>query len=166
MVTLGIDFGTSSTVAVVRRDDGRATPLLFGDLPVLPSAVCVAPGGEVLVGRDAVQASRGRPDAFEQHPKARIDDGEVLLGGRAVPVTELVAAVLRRVHEEALRVAGRPADWLVLTHPAGWGIRRRTTLLDAAAHAGLPRPSCSRSRSPRLRSTCMRWIIRHRQEPA
>ncbi|MEU7875184.1 Hsp70 family protein [Dactylosporangium sp. NPDC049140] len=138
MVTLGIDFGTSNTVAVVGLDDGRAVPLLFGETPLLPSAVCVTQGGELLVGRDAVRASRSRPEAFEQYPKSRIDDGEVLLGDRAVPVAELIGAVLRRVHDEAVRVAGVAVDRLVLTHPAGWGARRRQTLLEAAAIAGLP----------------------------
>ncbi|MFG2043910.1 Hsp70 family protein [Dactylosporangium sp. NPDC048998] len=138
MVTLGVDFGTSSTVAVVGLNDGRVVPLLFGETPLLPSAVCVMPGGGLLVGRDAVQASRGRPEAFEPHPKARIDDGEVLLGERAVRVAELIGAVLRRVRDEALRVVGATVDRLVLTHPAGWGARRRQTLREAAAIAGLP----------------------------
>ncbi|MEU7872894.1 Hsp70 family protein [Dactylosporangium sp. NPDC049140] len=139
-MTLGIDFGTSSTVAVIGLGDGhgRALPLLFGETPLLPSAVCVTPGGELIVGRDAVRASRSRPEAFEAHPKSRIDDGEVLLGDRAVPVAELIGAVLRRVHDEAVRVAGAGVDRLVLTHPAGWGARRRHTLLEAAAVAGLP----------------------------
>ncbi|MFI5913311.1 Hsp70 family protein [Dactylosporangium sp. NPDC051541] len=138
MVTLGIDFGTSSTAAVVGLDDGRATPLLFGETPLLPSAVCLAASGELIVGRDAVQASRSRPEWFEGHPKSRIDEGELLLGDRAVPVADAIAAVLRRVHGEALRVAGAAVDRVVLTHPAGWGGRRRQVLLDAAARAGLP----------------------------
>ncbi|WP_432995062.1 Hsp70 family protein [Dactylosporangium sp. CA-233914] len=135
---LGIDFGTSSTVAVVKLDDGRTVPLLFGETPLLPSAVCVTPGSELLVGRDAIQASRSRPEAFEAHPKSRIDDGEVLLGDQAVPVAELIGAVLRRVHDEAVRVAGAAVGRLVLTHPAGWGARRRRTLREAATVAGLP----------------------------
>ncbi|HTJ36004.1 MAG TPA: Hsp70 family protein [Dactylosporangium sp.] len=138
MVTLGIDFGTSSTVAMVGLDDGRAAPLLFGETPLLPSAVCLTQNGDVLVGRDAVQASRSRPEGFEGHPKSRIDEGEILLGERAVPVTAAIGAVLRRVHDEALRVAGAPVGRLVLTHPAGWGARRRQALLEAAAAAGLP----------------------------
>ncbi|WP_344613107.1 Hsp70 family protein [Dactylosporangium salmoneum] len=135
---LGIDFGTSSTVAVVGLADGRAVPLLFGETPLLPSAVGVTAGGELVVGRDAVRASRSRPEAFEAHPKSRIDDGEVLLGERAVPVADLIGAVLRRVHDEAVRVAGAAVDRLVLTHPAGWGARRRQTLQEAATVAGLP----------------------------
>ena len=36
---LGVDFGTSSTVAVLSWPDGRAKPLLFDGSPLLPSAV-------------------------------------------------------------------------------------------------------------------------------
>jgi hypothetical protein len=91
-------------------------------------------------GRDAVQASRSRPEGFEGHPKSRIDEGELLLGGRAVPVTAAIGAVLRRVHNEALHVAGAPIGRLVLTHPVSWGARRRQTLMESSAAAGLPPP--------------------------
>nr|BFE59717.1 hypothetical protein GCM10020063_042430 [Dactylosporangium thailandense] len=140
MITLGVDFGTSSTVAVVGLDGGRAVPLLFGETPLLPSAVCAGPDGALIVGRDAVRAARSRPEAFEPHPKSRIDDGKVLLGEREVPVPELIGAVLGRVRDEAVRVAGAGVDRLVLTHPAGWGAHRRQTLAEAAAVAGLPAP--------------------------
>jgi hypothetical protein len=40
---LGIDFGTSSTVAVLARADGRVAPVLFGETPLLASAVCLDP---------------------------------------------------------------------------------------------------------------------------
>ena len=47
---------------------------------------------------------------------------------------------LRRVGEEATRVAGQPADEVTLTVPAGWGPARRTVLRRAATRAGLPQP--------------------------
>src|SRR5262245_24055429 len=103
---LGIDFGTSSTVAFLARADGRVAPLLFGDSPVLPSAVCLNPDGGLLVGRDATYAGRSRPEDLEPNPKRRIDEGTVLLGDRELPVVDLIAAVLRRVGQEAYRVTG------------------------------------------------------------
>jgi molecular chaperone DnaK (HSP70) len=58
-----------------------------------------------------------------------------------VAVVDVVAAVLRRCADEAVRVAGRPIGELVLTHPAAWGPRRREILVHAAGRAGLPRPA-------------------------
>lgn len=138
MVRLGIDFGTANTVGVLALPGREPRPLLFDGSPLLPSAVAVAPGGELLVGRDAVHASVADPAAFEPYPKRCIDDGTLLLGGAELPVADVIAAVLRRVDAEATRVADeRPAE-VALTCPAAWGSARRQTLLTAAA-AALPR---------------------------
>lgn len=139
MRALGIDFGTSHTVAAVRDDAGSSRPLLFDGSPLLPSAVFLDTDGRLLAGGDAVRSARLDPARFEPHPKRRIDDRAVLLGDRDVPVPELVAAVLRRVAEEARRFAGSVYDvWL--THPAGWSAPRRQVLVDACRVAGLPTP--------------------------
>src|SRR5207244_10546560 len=103
---LGVDFGTSNTVAVLRWPDGRARPLLVDGSPLLPSAVYADPSGTLLVGRDAIHSARLDPARFEPNPKRRIDDQSVLLGERELPVVELVAAVLNRVAEEARRPVG------------------------------------------------------------
>ncbi|MFB9321214.1 Hsp70 family protein [Cryptosporangium minutisporangium] len=136
--SLAIDFGSTHTVAALRGRDGRVQPLMFDGSFLLPSAVLIAPDGRMVVGRDAERGARLEPSRFEPNPKRRVDDGAVLLGDRNVPVPHLVAAVLRRVADEAARVAGSlPAD-VVLSHPAGWGAHRRQVLVDAAARAGLP----------------------------
>jgi Ethanolamine utilization protein EutJ (predicted chaperonin) len=133
---LGIDFGTTHTVAVLIRDDGRAEPLLFESSPLLPSAVYAQPDGRLLVGRDAERAARADPARFEPHPKRRIDEGRVLLGDTDHAVTDLLAAALGRVHEEARRVLGAVPDRVVVTHPAGWAARRRELLAEAVRTAG------------------------------
>ncbi|MEE6259990.1 Hsp70 family protein [Plantactinospora sonchi] len=140
MRLLAIDFGTSNTVAAVRGGDGRIRPLLFDGTPLLPSAVCLDRTGTPLTGRDAERAARLDPDRFEPYPKRRVDDGTVLLGDREVPVVALVAAVLCRVAGEARRQLGG-VDEVRLTHPAGWGERRRSVLVAAAGDAGLPTPT-------------------------
>jgi molecular chaperone DnaK (HSP70) len=134
---LGVDFGTSHTVAVMLGPDGRVRPLLFDGSPLLASAVFAGPGTDVLVGTAALRAAVGRPSGLEPHPKRRIDDGTVWLGERELPVVDLVAAVLARVADEARRVAG-PGEVVetVLTHPATWGPTRRGLLADAARRAG------------------------------
>ncbi len=135
---LGVDFGTSNTVAMLRWPDGRVRPLLFDGGPMLPSAVLADDQG-LLVGREAQHLARLRPEAYEPNPKRRIDDGTVLLGDREISTVELFAAVLGRVAEEASRVAP-DIEQATLTCPATWGTRRRQVLLDAAGRAELPQP--------------------------
>lgn len=135
---LGIDFGTSNTVGVLRYPDGRAESLLFDGSPMLLSGVCLDEHGQFLTGRDAAHVARVRPESFEPNPKRRVDDGTVLLGGRDVPVPQLVAAVLARVMSEARRATGSPPERVVLTHPVAWGPRRLDVLRQAAATAGIP----------------------------
>ena len=134
---LGVDFGTSNTVAVARWPDGRARPILVDGSPLLPSAVYAEPDGTLSVGRDAIHSARLDPARFEPNPKRRIDDGLVLLGDREFPVVELIAAVLARVAEEWHRAVGPVQPEVTLTCPATWGATRRTLLADAAARAGL-----------------------------
>ncbi|GAA2631284.1 hypothetical protein GCM10010399_74280 [Dactylosporangium fulvum] len=140
---LGIDFGTSNTVAVLRWPDGRTKPLLFDGSPLLPSAVYVNADGTILTGRDAVHSARLQPHRFEPYPKRRVEESVVWLGERDVPVLELVASVLRRVAAEAERVAGAKPGQVMITHPATWPPQRRQTLAQAATAAGLPAPLLS-----------------------
>ncbi|GIJ72540.1 Hsp70 family protein [Virgisporangium ochraceum] len=137
---LGVDFGTSNTVAAVAGSDGQVRPLLFDGSPLLPSAVFVGTGDGVLVGVDALRAAVGGPAGLEPYPKRHLDEGTVWLGERELPVVDLVAAVLARVRAEAVRVVG-PGTALeaVLTYPATWGPARRDLLAGAAARAGLGR---------------------------
>jgi actin-like ATPase involved in cell morphogenesis len=134
---LGVDFGTSNTVAVARWPDGRARPILVDGSPLLPSAVFADSEGNLLVGRDAVHSARLDPAKFEPNPKRRVDDGLVLLGEREFETVELIAAVLARVAEEWHRAVGPYRPEVTLTCPATWGATRRTLLADAAARAGL-----------------------------
>src|SRR4051812_18210391 len=134
---LGVDFGTSNTVAVARWPDGRARPILIDGSPLLPSAVYAEPDGQLIAGRDAVHSARLDPARFEPNPKRRIDDGLVLLDDREFPVVDLIAAVLSRVAEGWRGAAGPVPTEVTLTCPATWGATRRSLLADAAARAGL-----------------------------
>jgi molecular chaperone DnaK len=138
---LGIDYGTSNTVAMLRWPDGRVRPLMFDGAPVLPSAVFAGSDGRLLVGHDAERSARLDPARFEPNPKRRVDDGDLLLGGSQVPVVEILASTLRRVAEESARAAAGLPSAVVLTHPASWGLPRRAVLLDAAQRAGLGTPA-------------------------
>jgi actin-like ATPase involved in cell morphogenesis len=135
---LGIDLGTTHTVASLSGADGRSQPLLFDASFLLPSCVYAETDGRLLVGRDAERSAKLDPTRFEPNPKRRIDDGTVLLGSREYPVADLLAAVLRRAGDEAARVAGQMPARTVLTYPAHWANSRKGVLADAAGRAGLP----------------------------
>ncbi len=134
---VGIDLGTSNTVAVIRYPDGRRRPVLFDGAPLMPSAVFLQPDGQLAVGRDAQRLAQLDPARYEPNPKQRVDEQAVLLGDREVPTVELLAAVLRAV-AVAVRDVTRFPPPVVLTFPASWGQRRRGRLHDAAVVAGWP----------------------------
>ena len=138
MEVLGIDFGTSNTVAVLAGGGRPPRVLSIDGNAWMPSAVYVDDDDSLAVGRDAERKARLAPERFEPNPKRRIDDGEILLGVRVVPVVDAIAAVLGRVGEEARRqLNGRNPDEVHLTHPAQWGSARQNVLLTAARAAGL-----------------------------
>ena len=135
---LGVDFGTSHTVAVLAYPDGRTKSMLFDDgTPLLRSAVYADSDGQIQVGRDAVRRAGLDPTRYEPNPKQRIDEQTVLLGDSEHRVPDLFAAVLKRVVSEVRRVAGSMPQDVVMTYPAAWGARRREILTGAAATAGL-----------------------------
>jgi molecular chaperone DnaK (HSP70) len=94
----------------------------------------------MLVGRDAERNARMDPARFEPNPKRRIDDGSLFLGTSEIPVPQVFAYVLQQVALEAQRQAGQMPGQVRLTHPARWGERRRSILVDSARLAGLPAP--------------------------
>ncbi|MEV4516914.1 Hsp70 family protein [Dactylosporangium sp. NPDC049525] len=134
---LSVDFGTSSTVAVLVGPDGEHHPLLFDGEEFLPSATCLDNAPHLLVGRDALLLGQAHPDRLAAYPKRAVDRGAVVLGGVECPVGDLYAAVFARVAAEARRVAGEPMSTVTLTHPACWDRRRQATLTRAAAKVGL-----------------------------
>ncbi|MEV8509597.1 Hsp70 family protein [Actinoplanes sp. NPDC051475] len=134
---LGVDLGTSHTVAMLRWPDGRVRPLLFDGRPLLPSAVYLDATGRLHVGHDAVRLGYAEPGRLEPNPKRHVDAATVLLGGADVPVPDLLAALLEAVAREAVAATGflPPA---VVTYPAAWGTERRKVLTQALALAGWP----------------------------
>jgi actin-like ATPase involved in cell morphogenesis len=134
---VGIDLGTSNTVAIARWPDGRTRPVLFDGQPVLPSAVFLDDTGTLQVGRDAQRLAQLDPARYEPNPKRRIDEDVLLLGDRELPIADVLAAPLRAIARAVTDTVGHlpPA---VLTCPAAWGTTRRSRLQEAAHRAGWP----------------------------
>jgi actin-like ATPase involved in cell morphogenesis len=135
---LSVDLGTSNTVAVLSAHGMPPRVVEVDGSANMPSAVFATEEGTIMVGRDAERRARLDPTRFEPNPKRRIDEQTLLLGTDVVPVTEALAAILRRVLEETTRqLGGEQPDEVRLTHPAQWGQTRRTVLLSAARLAGM-----------------------------
>jgi molecular chaperone DnaK len=149
--SLAIDFGTCFTTAATLVDrsadpaapDAAAPPALL-EMEAgrgLPSAVALGPDGGILTGQAAVDRAVERPDLAERLPKrALVRQSSVLLGERDHSTVALVAAVLRRVRQEAVAVHGGDPTRTVLTHPARWSAQERGQLGAAAAQAGIAAP--------------------------
>ncbi|RSN13935.1 molecular chaperone Hsp70 [Streptomyces sp. WAC 05977] len=138
MRILSVDLGTSNTVAVLSAH-GRPPRVVEVDGSAnMPSAVFATEEGTIMVGRDAERRARLDPTRFEPNPKRRIDEQTLLLGTDVIPVSEVLAAILRRVLDETTRqLGGDLPDEVRLTHPAQWGPTRRNVLLSAARLAGM-----------------------------
>ncbi|HEV7648360.1 MAG TPA: Hsp70 family protein [Actinophytocola sp.] len=138
MTVLSVDLGTSNTVAVLAAHGLPPRVVEVDGSATMPSASFAAEDGGLVVGRDAERRARLDPARFEPNPKRRVDEGTLLLGDVVVPVTDALAAVLRRVVEETSRqLGGAKPDEVRLTHPAQWGPARRNVLLASARLAGM-----------------------------
>jgi actin-like ATPase involved in cell morphogenesis len=136
---LGVDFGTSYTVAAIATE-GSVTivDVESNGRSRMPSSVFVSQEGEILVGTAAQHQAVFAPERYEPTPKRALGEGELFLGDDLVPVTDLVAAVLRRVYTEASRQQGESAPNAVfVTHPADWGETRLDLLREAIEQADL-----------------------------
>jgi molecular chaperone DnaK len=139
--SLGIDFGTSYTVAAVSSGgETRTIDVESNGRDRMPSATFFTKEGEILVGTAAQHQATFAPDRYEPTPKRALGEGSIFLGDQLVEVAELAGAVLRRVYTEACRQQGeRTPDELRLTYPADWGDARRAVLIEACERGGLPK---------------------------
>ena len=134
--TLAIDFGTTATAAAIY--DGDAELIHVDGMARLPSLVLMGTDGEPVCGTAAERQAAGAPERVERTPKRRLGDRMLLLGDQAVDPVDLVAAVLRKVADEARRrQGGTDPGQVVLTHPAAWVGARLAALRDAARRAEL-----------------------------
>ena len=138
--SLAVDFGTCTTTGVLCWPDRPAQALYFDGSALLPSAVYAEADGTILTGEAALAAGSTQPQRCEPYPRLRTANSSVPMGDLEVDAVDLVAAVLRRVAELAVRTAGSTLAQTVITHPASWGTPDLTLLLRAARKAGLPNP--------------------------
>lgn len=140
--TLAVDFGTTFTVGAV-AEDGRVTLVdVEGNGNTrIPSAVWLDDNDELTVGNAALHQAVFAPDRFEATPKRHVGEEDILLGDQLISMVDVVAALLGRVAQEAIRHhGGEPPTELRLTHPAAWAGPKTEVLTAAASAAELPEP--------------------------
>ena len=127
---LGIDLGTTFAAAAVARGGAARMLGLGARATAIPSAVFMAPGGELFFGEAAEKRGRVDPDGLVVGFKRRVGDSEsIRLRGTPISPQLLSARLLGWVYRKACELEGGPPDRLVLTHPANWA-GYRLSLLD------------------------------------
>ncbi|MBL8925729.1 MAG: Hsp70 family protein [Pseudonocardia sp.] len=136
---VGIDLGTTSTVAAVCRPGGTAQVVpLAGAAGALPSAVYLGADGTFLVGEAAARRELSDPGHVVRDLTRRVGDPTPLLVGRQpVSPDELAARFLVRVVDDVAKRESGVAARVAVTHPAGWGPHRLGALHAALAEQGL-----------------------------
>ncbi len=133
--SLAVGLGTTFTRAVIATQEGPR-PLGLEEGPA-PSAVWLDPRGGWQVGSDALAHAAEVPEAFDPAPLRSVGEGRLLLGGKLVPVTNALGALVKRAIEEARRAEGSGPRDVRLTCPAHWRGERRQALEQAARSADL-----------------------------
>src|SRR4051794_20492889 len=136
---VGIDLGTSSTVAAVCRPDGTAHVVpLEGPGGAVTSAVHLGADGTLLVGEAAQRRALTDPGRVVRELMRRVGDATPLLVGREpVPAADLAARFLARLVDDVARHEGGVAARVAVTHPGSWGPHRLESLRAALGEQGL-----------------------------
>ena len=136
---VGIDLGTTSTVAAVCRPGGAAQVVpLEGAAGAVPSAVYLGADGTFLVGEAAQRRALSDPGHVVRDLTRRVGDATpVLVGRRPVSPDELAARFLAKLVDDVARREGGVAARVAVTHPASFGPHRMGALHAALAEQGL-----------------------------
>ena len=138
MPIIGIDLGTTNSLAAVYQD-GRSQliPNAFGEY-LTPSVVSLDEDGTVLVGKAAQQRLITHPQRTAGSFKRSMGTARrFVLAGRAFSPEELSALVLRRLKEDAEAFLGQPVEEAVVSVPAYFTDRQRAATKRAGQLAGL-----------------------------
>ena len=124
MIACGMDFGTSNSAIGVTRGDAAVLAPLEDDKTLMPSAVFFdyETKDRVLFGTDAISAYVGQTEgrlmrALKSILGSPLIDEETSLGGRKVPLTEVVELLVRHLKHKAEAFAGQEITSVVHGRP-------------------------------------------------
>ena len=138
MVIIGIDLGTTNSLAAVWRG-GRSEliPNAAGEY-LTPSVVSVDEDGSILVGAAARDRLISHPERTAAGFKRSMGSSRRYeLGGKSFTAEDLSAFVLRRLREDAESYLGEVVEEAVISVPAYFAEAQRAATKRAGALAGL-----------------------------
>lgn len=138
MAIIGIDLGTTNSLAAVWRE-GRSQliPNAAGEF-LTPSVVSLDEDGTVLVGRAARERLISHPTRTAAGFKRDMGTHAVYqLGERSFTPEDLSALVLRQLKQDAEAFLGEPVEEAVISVPAYFAEAQRAATKRAGALAGL-----------------------------
>lgn len=137
-----IDFGTSTSSIVVCCPDGTTVPVADPDRPLdrvlsIPTAVCAAFDGTILVGTAAEYARASSPGAYRREFKRVFGRPSALpLGVTSATPDELTTHVLRFLRECAKTAVPGDPERVIMTIPVSWEAGNHALMREAAVRAG------------------------------
>lgn len=137
--TVGIDFGTSTTLISSRDEGAPAKVLSLGKLnPWIPSIVGLDESGKFLVGEDALKLATERI-LYSSKSLIGIRQEEVELCGTTFRTTEVVKAIISQAMQSANKLVPGIFDNsdVYVSCPAGWTYEERRVLANIYADLGL-----------------------------
>lgn len=138
MNVIGIDLGTSNTLACVFRD-GEAVLIPNGEGGYLTkSAVSVMDDGTIITGRAAKERLLTHPDRTAASYKVFMGtERDIRLGQSVFRPEELSAFVLKQIKQDAEKFLQEPVEEAVISVPAYFNDNQRCATKLAAQLAGL-----------------------------
>lgn len=133
MASIGIDFGTSTTLVAIREGDTPPQVLKLGKANSwIPSVVAISAKGDLVCGEIALDQDFGRQ--FHSVKSAiGAGDSKLVRNGIEVQTAEIARLILRETIERSAKAG---VDLTSSKHsvfvacPAGWGKEARKTLAD------------------------------------
>jgi hypothetical chaperone protein len=124
MIACGLDFGTSNSAIGVVRDGTAALAPIEADSTLIPSAVFFdyETRGRVLFGNEAISAYIGQTEgrlmrALKTILGSPLIEEETVLGGRKVPLADVVEIFVRHLKQKAEAFAGQEIGAVVHGRP-------------------------------------------------
>ncbi len=139
MSYLGIDLGTTNSVAIIYRDakDSLEVVRIDGTDEILPSVVSYSAEEGFIVGAEAKAGAIIYPEATVMSVKRLMGQSEpIVIGSMEKLPEEISAEILKKLKKAAEEQAGERFDEVVITHPAYFNDRQIYATQQAGLLAG------------------------------